>query len=140
LVIQTRRRRPNAGWSAAIRPSIAGDFLFSGQTNDAKLLVLTTGGTIDGVSFEAMLEYDPPRAAAGTDFGALLGAESADSVEAATPKKIVFLAGKPIHGYGAHEYRAGSMLLAGQLNKHLGEPRRSRADGSCSGRSSQTAL
>lgn len=54
--------------------------------------------------------------------GVLVGAEneSTKSGDTAEPKKIVFLAGKPSHGYGAHEHRAGSLLLAGQLNKHLG--------------------
>ncbi len=32
-------------------------------------------------------------------------------------KKIVFVAGKPSHGPGQHEHRAGCMLLADQLNK-----------------------
>lgn len=32
-------------------------------------------------------------------------------------KKIVFIAGNPSHGPGEHEHRAGSMLLADQLNK-----------------------
>ncbi|HEX4129839.1 MAG TPA: family 16 glycoside hydrolase [Pirellulales bacterium] len=32
------------------------------------------------------------------------------------PKKIVFVAGKPSHGYGAHEHKAGCMLLAKALN------------------------
>lgn len=40
---------------------------------------------------------------------------------AETKKKVVFLAGKPSHGYGAHEHRAGCMLLAKQLNKHMSE-------------------
>jgi hypothetical protein len=38
----------------------------------------------------------------------------------ATPtakKKIVFVAGKPSHGPGQHEHRAGCMLLADQLNR-----------------------
>lgn len=34
-----------------------------------------------------------------------------------TTKKILFIAGKPGHGHGNHEYRAGSMLLADALNK-----------------------
>lgn len=33
-------------------------------------------------------------------------------------KKIVFMAGHRSHGYNAHEHRAGSLLLANQLNKH----------------------
>ena len=36
-------------------------------------------------------------------------------------KKIVFMAGHRSHGYDAHEHRAGCMLLAKQLNKHMGE-------------------
>jgi type 1 glutamine amidotransferase len=34
-------------------------------------------------------------------------------------KKIVFIAGKPSHGYAAHEHRAGSMLLAKALNENV---------------------
>ncbi|MGJ8639071.1 MAG: ThuA domain-containing protein [Opitutaceae bacterium] len=36
---------------------------------------------------------------------------------AETQKEIVFLAGKKSHGYGAHEHKAGSMLLAKCLNE-----------------------
>lgn len=36
-------------------------------------------------------------------------------------KKIVFLAGKKSHGYAAHEHRAGCLLLAKQLNEHMGD-------------------
>ena len=36
---------------------------------------------------------------------------------AAETKEILFLAGKKSHGYGAHEHRAGSMLLARCLNE-----------------------
>lgn len=50
----------------------------------------------------------------------LLAAET-ESPAATDKKKVVFLAGKPSHGYGAHEHRAGSLLLAGQLNKHVGD-------------------
>ena len=32
-------------------------------------------------------------------------------------KEILFLAGKKSHGYGAHEHKAGSMLLARCLNE-----------------------
>lgn len=35
----------------------------------------------------------------------------------AAKKKVVFVAGKPSHKPGEHEHRAGSMLLADQLNK-----------------------
>jgi len=35
----------------------------------------------------------------------------------ANAKKIVFIAGAPSHGPGEHEHRAGSMLLADQLNR-----------------------
>lgn len=37
--------------------------------------------------------------------------------EAPVRKKIVFVAGKPSHGKGQHEHRAGCMLLAEHLNK-----------------------
>ena len=43
-----------------------------------------------------------------------LGTAPADAQE---KKKIVFIAGKPSHPAGAHEHRAGSMLLADGLNK-----------------------
>ncbi|HUG90269.1 MAG TPA: family 16 glycoside hydrolase [Planctomycetaceae bacterium] len=36
---------------------------------------------------------------------------------AAEPKKIALIAGKPSHGYGAHEHRAGCLLLAKALNE-----------------------
>ena len=32
------------------------------------------------------------------------------------PKKVALIAGKPSHGFGAHEHRAGCMLLADALN------------------------
>ena len=32
------------------------------------------------------------------------------------PKKVALIAGKPSHGYGAHEHKAGCMLLADALN------------------------
>lgn len=32
------------------------------------------------------------------------------------PKKVALIAGKPSHGYGAHEHRAGCMILAEALN------------------------
>ena len=35
----------------------------------------------------------------------------------AETKEIVFLAGKKSHGYGKHEHRAGSLLLARCLNE-----------------------
>ncbi len=34
----------------------------------------------------------------------------------AAPKKVALVAGRPSHGYGAHEHRAGCMLLAEALN------------------------
>ena len=36
-------------------------------------------------------------------------------------KKVVFLAGRPSHGHGAHEHRAGCMLLARLLNENIGD-------------------
>ncbi len=41
----------------------------------------------------------------------------AQAVSAETTKHILFLAGKKSHGYGAHEHRAGSILLARCLNE-----------------------
>ncbi len=38
---------------------------------------------------------------------------------AADKTKIVFVAGKPSHGPGEHEHRAGSMLLANALNENM---------------------
>src|SRR4051812_45880036 len=37
--------------------------------------------------------------------------------ENATKRKVLFLAGKPSHGYGAHDHLAGSMLLSKSLNE-----------------------
>jgi type 1 glutamine amidotransferase len=37
--------------------------------------------------------------------------------DTAVKKKIVFVAGRPSHGPGAHEHRAGCMLLADHLNR-----------------------
>jgi len=36
-------------------------------------------------------------------------------------KKVVFVAGSPSHGRGAHEHRAGNLLLAKALNAHMGD-------------------
>jgi type 1 glutamine amidotransferase len=41
------------------------------------------------------------------------------STALAADKKIVFLAGKPSHGPGEHEHRAGSLLLADCLTKNV---------------------
>lgn len=41
----------------------------------------------------------------------------ADEEPPVDAKKIVFIAGKPSHGPGEHEHRAGSMLLADHLRK-----------------------
>lgn len=51
--------------------------------------------------------------------GIALAAMTLGHAEPATAakKKIVFVAGKPSHGPGQHEHRAGCMLLADQLNK-----------------------
>src|SRR4051795_1523235 len=43
---------------------------------------------------------------------ALLGAQ-----ENTSKRKVLFLAGKPSHGYGAHDHLAGCMLLAKSLNE-----------------------
>ncbi|MDB4403948.1 ThuA domain-containing protein [Akkermansiaceae bacterium] len=54
---------------------------------------------------------------------ALFGEKAAQTVATKTDgkKKVVFMAGRPSHGYGAHEHRAGCMLLAKQLNKHMSD-------------------
>ena len=44
---------------------------------------------------------------------AAAGPASDDQATAA--KRVVFVAGKPSHGYGAHEHNAGCMLLAKEL-------------------------
>jgi len=36
-------------------------------------------------------------------------------------KKVVFIAGPQSHGLGSHEHNAGSLLLARELNEHLGD-------------------
>lgn len=49
---------------------------------------------------------------------ALMTVSNSESKAVASPKKkIVFVAGKPSHGRGEHEHRAGCMLLADQLNR-----------------------
>src|SRR4051812_10643245 len=46
-----------------------------------------------------------------------LGANRSSCAETKpVPKKVLFLAGSPSHGYGAHDHLAGSMLLAKSLN------------------------
>ena len=47
-----------------------------------------------------------------------VAAASSDSSTTA-PKKIVFLAGGPSHGYGSHEHHAGCLLLARYLHENL---------------------
>ena len=52
----------------------------------------------------------------------LFGDKSDSAVSnASAKKKIVFLAGKRSHGYAAREHRAGCLLLAKQLNEHMGD-------------------
>ncbi len=43
-------------------------------------------------------------------------------IKEAPMKKVIFLAGKPSHASGQHEFRAGSMLLAQQLNSQTDLP------------------
>src|SRR2546423_1860716 len=45
---------------------------------------------------------------------------SAQNSAAAGKKKIVFIAGKPSHSYGAHEHNAGCVLLAKELQAAMG--------------------
>ena len=49
----------------------------------------------------------------------LLFAATAPDVHAADKTKIVFVAGEQSHGWGAHEHKAGCMLLADKLNKNM---------------------
>lgn len=44
-------------------------------------------------------------------------AKQGSSANPSGTKKIAFIAGKPGHGFGAHEHRAGCMLLAKALNE-----------------------
>ena len=44
-------------------------------------------------------------------------AEEVECEKCCDSKEVIFLAGKRSHGYGAHEHRAGSMLLARCLNE-----------------------
>jgi type 1 glutamine amidotransferase len=46
-----------------------------------------------------------------------LGLAVADGAEPNAKRKVVFLAGKPSHGYGAHDHLAGCMLLAKSLDQ-----------------------
>jgi type 1 glutamine amidotransferase len=48
-----------------------------------------------------------------------LGLAFALSAHAADKRKIVFIAGRQSHGWGAHEHRAGCMLLADRINKNV---------------------
>jgi len=49
---------------------------------------------------------------------AMIDVGRGETTSPAVPKKkIVFIAGKPSHGPGQHEHRAGCMLLANQLNQ-----------------------
>ncbi|MBG7608924.1 MAG: hypothetical protein IZT59_12985, partial [Verrucomicrobia bacterium] len=47
----------------------------------------------------------------------LFFATAAQEQEEPRKSKVVFIAGKASHGRGAHEHRAGSMLLADHLTK-----------------------
>jgi type 1 glutamine amidotransferase len=49
--------------------------------------------------------------------GAMLAVSKAQNSEPSVKKKVVFIAGRPSHGPGEHEHRAGCMLLADHLNK-----------------------
>lgn len=49
---------------------------------------------------------------------ALFGADKADKADKSNSKrKVLFLAGAPSHGYGAHDHLAGCMLLAKSLDE-----------------------
>ena len=49
----------------------------------------------------------------------LMLAMAAFNAEAADKTKIVFVAGELSHGWGAHEHKAGSMLLVDKLNRNM---------------------
>lgn len=49
----------------------------------------------------------------------LLFVTLAVDADSADQTKIVFVAGKQSHGWGAHEHRAGSILLADRLNRNM---------------------
>lgn len=50
-----------------------------------------------------------------TTIAVLVGCSTASKTAAASPKKIVFVAGRPSHGPAQHEHRAGCLLLSGCL-------------------------
>ena len=53
-----------------------------------------------------------------TLLAALCVAQSAQAIDKANGKhKVLFLTGKPSHGYGAHDHLAGCMLLSKSLNE-----------------------
>jgi type 1 glutamine amidotransferase len=58
-----------------------------------------------------------PMVVLGVMVAALVGCSSAHHAAAATPKKIVFVAGRPSHGPAQHEHRAGCLLLSRCLNE-----------------------
>jgi len=53
----------------------------------------------------------------GLSCAVLFIATAAEKQEAPRKAKVVFIAGKPSHGPGEHEHRAGSMLFASHLEK-----------------------
>src|SRR5437762_2822334 len=55
--------------------------------------------------------------AVGVGAGLAHGQTAANS---SPKKKVVFLAGKPSHAYGAHEHNAGCLLLAKELQAAMG--------------------
>src|SRR5262245_32763377 len=46
---------------------------------------------------------------------------SAFAADASAKKKIIFIAGKPSHGYGQHEHNAGCLLLAKALGESMSD-------------------
>src|SRR5436305_14792641 len=44
---------------------------------------------------------------------------AADDTQGSGKKKVVFIAGTPSHGFGAHEHNAGCLLLAKSLNEGM---------------------
>ncbi len=50
---------------------------------------------------------------------ALPASAQAETAAASAKKRVVFIAGRPSHGYGAHEHYAGCRLLAGSLQEAM---------------------
>lgn len=52
-------------------------------------------------------------------FALVAASFSSQAADASGKKRVVFIAGKPSHGWGQHEHKAGCMLLAKYLNDNM---------------------